>query len=85
MDQIFECVVHHAREFSSFMDPEYVGPEEILECDQDYFSYFSLLTTLKRLSYVSLKSLWYRDPTLEDGMIPLNSDNSCRKMLSIAL
>ncbi|KEH16930.1 hypothetical protein MTR_0065s0130 [Medicago truncatula] len=85
MDQIFECVVHHAGDFSCFMDLEYVGPEETLDCDLDFFSYFALLTTLKRCGYVTLKSLWYFDPALEDGMVPLNSDSGCRRMQSITL
>ncbi|AES98666.2 hypothetical protein MtrunA17_Chr5g0430351 [Medicago truncatula] len=84
MDQIFECVIHHVGDFCSFMDFEYVGPEEVLECDPNYFSYFALLTTLKRLGYQTLQSLWYYDPALEDGMIVLNSDNGCRRMQNIA-
>ncbi|KEH19777.1 hypothetical protein MTR_8g468230 [Medicago truncatula] len=84
MDQIFECVVHHAGEFSCFMDPSYEGLVETLDCDPDVFSYFALLATLKRLGYVSLNSLWYFDPSMEDGMIPLNSDVGCRRMQSIA-
>jgi len=85
MDQIFECVVHHARDFSSFMDPDYVGPVETLDCDPNFFSYFALLSTLKNCGYVSLKSLWYHDPTMEDEFIPLNNDSGCRRMRSIAL
>jgi len=84
MDQVFQCVLHHAEDLSSFNDPEYVGLEEILDCDPDFFSYFALLTTLKRLGYISLKSLWYFDPTMEDGMIPLNSNIGCRRMQNIA-
>jgi hypothetical protein len=41
MDQIFECVVHHAGDFSSFMDPDYEGPVETLDCEPDFFSYFA--------------------------------------------
>jgi len=85
MDQIFECVVHDAGDFSSFMDPDYVGPVETLDCDPDFFSYFALLSTLKNYGYVSLKSLWYHDPTMEDGFIPLNNDSGCRRMQSIEL
>ena len=85
MDQIFECVVHHARDFSSFMDPDYVGPVETLDCDPNFFSYFALLSTLKNCGYVSLKSLCYHDPNMEDGFIPLNSDSGCRRMQNIAL
>jgi len=85
MDQIFECVVHHAVDFSCFMDPDYVGPVETLDCDPDFFSYFALLSTLKSCGYVSLKSPWYHDPNMEDGFIPLNSDSGCRRMQSIAL
>ena len=84
MDQVFECVLHHAEDFSCFSDPEYVGPEEVLECDPDFFCYFSLLATLKRLGYISLKSLWYFDPTMKDGMITLNSDIGCRRMQNVA-
>jgi hypothetical protein len=85
MDQVFECVVHHAGDFSCFMDPAYVGPVETLDCDPDFFCYFALLSTLKRCGYVSLKSLWYHDPAMEDGFIPLNNDSGCRRMQSIAL
>ncbi|RHN73873.1 hypothetical protein MtrunA17_Chr2g0303271 [Medicago truncatula] len=85
MDQIFECVVHHAGDFSCFMDPKYVGPVETLDCDPDFFSYFALLSTLKNCGYVSLKSLWYHDPSMEGGFFPLNSDSGCRRMQSIAL
>jgi hypothetical protein len=84
MDQVFQCVLHHAGDISCFNDPEYVGPEEILDCDPDFFSYFALLATLKYLGYVSLTSLWYFDPVLEDGMVRLNSDIGCRRMQNIA-
>jgi hypothetical protein len=83
MDQISECVVHHARDFSSFMDPDYVGPVETLDCDLAFFSYFALLSTLKRCGYVSLKSLWYHDPAMEDGFITLNSDSGCRRSIAL--
>jgi len=84
MDQIFECVVHHAGDFSCFIDPDYVGPVETLDCGPYFFSYFALLSTLKSC-YLSLKSLWYHDPNMEDGFIPLNSDSGYRRMQSIAL
>ncbi|RHN41080.1 hypothetical protein MtrunA17_Chr8g0362211 [Medicago truncatula] len=84
MDQLFECVLHHAWDLSCFSDPEYVGPEEVLDCNSDFFSYFALLSTLKGLGYISLKSLWYFDPSLEDGMVALNNDLGCRRMQSIA-
>jgi len=85
MDEIFECVIHHAGDFSSFMNPDYVAPVETLDCDPDFFSYFALLSTLKRCGYVSITSLHYFDPALEDGYIPLNNDSGCRRMHYIAL
>jgi hypothetical protein len=84
MDQVFQCVLHHAGDLSCFSDPEYVGPEEVLDCEPDFFSYFALLATLKNLGYVRLNSLWYFDPVLEDGMVRLNNDIGCRRMQNIA-
>jgi len=49
MDQVFECVLHHAGDFSCFSDPEYVGLEEVLECDPDFFLLFFFVSNLKTI------------------------------------
>lgn len=49
MDQVFQCVLHHAGDLSSFNDPEYVGPEEILDCDPDFFQLFCFVNNLKKI------------------------------------
>jgi hypothetical protein len=77
-------VVHHGGEFVDFHHNGYNGTETVLECEPNYWAYFSILSTLKRLGYPMIRSLWYHDPNLVDDLIRLRSDIGCRRMMHIA-
>ncbi|RHN40617.1 hypothetical protein MtrunA17_Chr8g0356631 [Medicago truncatula] len=80
----FVLVVHHGGVFVDFNHMGYNGTEIVLECEPDYWAYFSILSTLKRLGYPMVRSLWYHDPNLVDDLIRLRSDIGCRRMMHIA-
>jgi len=76
-------VLHHGVFFNEFHHAAYNGVETVLECEPDYWSYFSILSTIKRLGYPMVRSLWYHDPNLVDDLIRLRNDNGCRRMMEI--
>ncbi|RHN78992.1 hypothetical protein MtrunA17_Chr1g0171951 [Medicago truncatula] len=73
------------REVSHFNQAGYDGIETVLECDPDFWSYFSLLSTLKRLGYPMLRSLSYYDPSLLMELVRLRDDQGCRRMMHISI
>ena len=77
-------VIHHEFFFVDFNHNGYNGTETLLECEPDYWAYFSILSTLKRLGYPMIRSLWYHDPNLVDDLIRLRTDIGCRRMMHIA-
>jgi len=77
-------VLHHGGDFVEWNHNAYDGTQTVLECDPDYWSYFSLLATIKRLGYTMISSLWYHDPTLLQDLVRLRSDGGCRRMQYIA-
>jgi hypothetical protein len=77
-------VLHHGGVFEHFNQAGYDGIETELECDPNYWSYFSMLSTLKRLGYSMLKSLFYYDPNLLIELVSLRDDLGCRRMRNIA-
>ena len=54
----------------------YNGVETVPECEPDYWSYFSILSTIKHLGYPMVRLLWYHDPNLVDDLIRLRNDHS---------
>jgi hypothetical protein len=80
---MFLLVLHHGGVFDEFHHASYNGIETVLECEPDYWSYFSILSTVKRMGYPMVSSLWYHDPTLEVDLIRLRNDNDCRRMMNI--
>jgi hypothetical protein len=61
-----------------------IGTQIVLECDPNYWSYFSLLATVRRLGYPMIRCLWYHDPYLVDDLIRLMNDHGCRRIQDIA-
>jgi hypothetical protein len=55
-----------------------------LECEEDYWAYFSVLSTVKRLGYHMVNALWYYEPYLVDELVRLRDDQGCRRMKAIA-
>lgn len=80
----FLLVLHHGGDFVEWNHNAYDGKHTVLECDPNYWSYFSLLATIKRLGYPMISSLWYHDPSLLDNLVRLRSDRGCRRMQHIA-
>ncbi|RHN62659.1 hypothetical protein MtrunA17_Chr4g0049811 [Medicago truncatula] len=80
----FMLVVHHGGVFFEFHNTKYIGKQTVLEAEPDYWSYFSLLATIKKLGGPMITSLWYHDPYLEENLIRLRDDNGCRRMQDIA-
>jgi hypothetical protein len=77
-------VLHHGGAFVEFNHNAYDGAETELECEPDYWAYFSILSTIKRLGYPMVKSLWYYDPARVDELVRLRNDMGCRRMKFIA-
>ena len=55
-----------------------------MECEEDYWAYFSVLSTIKRLGYTMVNALWYYEPNLVDELVCLRDDLGCRRMKAIA-
>ncbi|RHN67348.1 hypothetical protein MtrunA17_Chr3g0101791 [Medicago truncatula] len=70
--------------FNEFHHAGYEGTHTVLECEPDYWSYFSLIATIKRLGYPMISQLWYYDPYMLYELIRLKSDKCCRRMQAIA-
>jgi len=43
-----------------------------------------MLSTLRRLGYPMIMTLWYHDPNLVDDLVQLRNDQGCRRMRHIA-
>ncbi|AES97601.1 hypothetical protein MTR_5g056650 [Medicago truncatula] len=69
---------------NEFHHAGYEGTHTVLECEPDYWSYFSLIATIKRLGYPMISQLWYYDPYMLYDLIRLKSDKGCRRMQAIA-
>jgi len=83
-DGRFVLLLHHGGAFVEFNHNAYDSVETVLECEPDYWAYFSILSTIKRLGYPMVKSLWYYDPSLVNEMVHLRNDMGCRRMKLIA-
>lgn len=77
-------VLHHGGDFVEWNHKAYDGTHTVLECDPDFWSYFSLLATIKRLGYPMISSLWYHDPNLVEDLVRLRTDIGCRRIQHIA-
>ena len=77
-------VVHHGGVFVEFHPTKYIGKQTVLEVEPDYWSYFSLLATIKRPGGPMFSSLWYHDPYVEEKLIRLRDDHGCSRMKDIA-
>ncbi|RHN51165.1 hypothetical protein MtrunA17_Chr6g0465431 [Medicago truncatula] len=82
-DGRFVLVLHHGGGFVEFNHADYNGIETVLECEEDYWAYFSVLSTVKRLGYTMINAIWYYEPYLVDELVRLRDDLGCRRMKAI--
>ncbi|XP_024632953.1 uncharacterized protein [Medicago truncatula] len=83
-DGRFVLVLHHGGGFVEFNHAAYNGIETVLECEEDEWAHFSVLSTVKRLSYTMINAIWYYEPYLVDELVRLRDDLGCIRMKAIA-
>ena len=76
MEENFE-VFHHGGRFVNDGSLKYIGESSILSCDPDKWSYFEIMSILRKMSYVNVKELWYSvgGGVVLDGRLELLTDD----------
>jgi len=86
-DGNFEVVFHHKGRFVNDGSLKYIGESSILSCDPNRWSYFEIMSILRKMGYVNVIELWYsvgRGVVLEGRLELLSNDRGACHMVNIA-